>query len=84
MASWDMVLDIKRLLDSYSEATGDTYLLLVAQGSDETPRVVAKSMAAFPDGAGPVVLMALEEAASDIFDEIEAHMGFPGEGDIMP
>jgi hypothetical protein len=81
MASWDTIVSLKQLLDSYSEATGHTYILLVAQGDETTPRVIAKGMAAFPSTSGPNVLNALDSAAADIFTEIADYFGIEGEPD---
>jgi hypothetical protein len=75
MPSWDTIVSLKKLLDSYSEATGDTYILLVAQGNETTPRVIAKGMAAFPSTSGPNVLNALDSAAASIFTEIADYLG---------
>jgi hypothetical protein len=75
MASWDTCLSLKLLLDSYSEATGHTYILLVAQGDETTPRVIAKAMSAFPATSGPNVLNALDSAAASIFTEIADYLG---------
>jgi hypothetical protein len=76
--TWDTVVSLKQLLDSYSEATGHTYILLVAQGDETTPRVIAKAMSAFPATSGPNVLSALDEAAVDIFEEIADYLGIDG------
>lgn len=82
--TWDTVVDLKKLLDSYSELTGDAYILLVAQGSESTPRVIAKGMAAFPATCGPKVLDALDTAAADVFDEIADYLGITDEEDDGP
>ena len=81
MASWDTVVSLKQLLDSYSEATGHTYILLVAQGDETSPRVIAKAMAAFPSTGGPNVLNALDSAAADIFTEIADYLGLEEDPD---
>lgn len=73
--TWDTVVSIKQLLDGYSEATGQAYVLLVAQGNESTPRVISKAMAAMPDGCGLAVMQALEDAAADVFEEMEEHYG---------
>lgn len=84
MASWDTVVSLKSLLDEYSRATGDSYILIVAQGTEETPRVIAKAAAALPDNAGPHIFGALEGAASDIFDEIALGLGLEEDDDGPP
>lgn len=73
--TWDTVLSIKGLLDSYAEATGHAYVLVVAQGNEDTARVIAKAMAAMPDGCRANVLSALEDAAADVFEDMEEHFG---------
>jgi hypothetical protein len=73
--TWDYACDLKSLLDNYSEATGHSYVLLVAQGTEETPRVIVQTSAALPDTCGPGVLFALEDAAAELFEDMAAHFG---------
>ena len=73
--TWDTIVSIKQLLDGYSEATGHAYVLVVAQGNESTARVISKAMAAMPDGCGANVMCALEDAAADVFEEMEEHFG---------
>lgn len=75
MATWDTSYALKQLLDRYTEATGDAYILVIAQGTEETPRVIAKASAALPPGAGPHIFEALEGAAADLFDEMAFGLG---------
>lgn len=71
-------------MDEYSRATGDAYILIVAQGTEETPRVIAKAMAALPEKAGPHIFEALEGAAHEIFDEIALGLGLEEDDDGDP
>lgn len=75
MATWDTSYALKQLLDRYTEATGDAYILVIAQGTEETPRVIAKASAALPPGAGPHIFEALEGATADLFDEMAFGLG---------
>lgn len=75
MGSWDGVVSIKEALDAYTAATGDAYILVIAQGTEETPRVIAKASAALPPGAGPHIFEALEGATADLFDEMAFGLG---------
>lgn len=79
--TWDGIVDIKRALDDYSKATGIAYLFIVAQGNDSTARVISKAMGAMPDGCGPAVFFALDEAAGDIFEEMAEHFGIEPDPD---
>ena len=73
--TWDGIVDIKRALDEYSKSTGIAYIFIVAQGNDSTARVISKAMGSMPDGCGPGVFFALDEAACDIFEEMAEHFG---------
>ena len=79
--TWDTIVSIKQLLDGYSEATGHAYILIVAQGSENTARVISKAMGALPDGCGANVFGGLEDAASDIFSEMADHLGIEEDPD---
>ena len=81
MASWDGIVDIKRGLDEYSKAAGFSYVLIVSQGTEETPRVVAKAMGALRDDCGPHVFFALDQAAYEIFEEMADHLGIEEDPD---
>ena len=82
--TWDTVVDLEGLLDSYSEATGAAYILLVAHGNETTPRVITRGMTGFPAACGPKVLDALDTAAAEVFDELADHLGISGEEDDGP